>query len=90
MSGRLDQLARDRQMLADEIGRSRHELTRAARRVGPPLHRLQRLGRDARHLRDNYGLLLLPVVLLAVLNPGRTLRLAMLAWSAWRSAQIPR
>lgn len=83
MSTRLDSLAQERRALVDEIGRSRHELSRAAQRVGPPLRRLEKLQRDARYIRQNYGLLLLPVALLVILNPGRTLRLALTAWTAW-------
>lgn len=88
MTTRLDSLAQERRALAEEIGRSRHELTRAAQSLQRPLHRIETLQRDARYLRDNYSLLLLPAALLVLLNPRRSLRLAALGLVAWNRFRL--
>lgn len=83
MSEELERLARQREALSADLALQRIEIARAARRLEPPLRRVERLRDDVRFFRERYVYLLLPVAVLAVLNPGTTLRLALGAWSAW-------
>ena len=85
MSGKLDALAQRRDALSSEIALHRVELALAAQRLRPPLRRIDELRQTLRDLRTHYSLLLVPVVLLAVLNPRPALKLALAALAAWRA-----
>lgn len=92
MTDRLEALAHERAALSAELAQQRQAIARAARRLQPPLRRVDRLRADLRFFRQRYAYLLLPVVLLAVLNPGPTLRLlagASTLWLAFARAQGP-
>lgn len=80
---RLDALAQRRQTLSADLARQRAAIALAAQRLQPPLRRVERLRQDVRFFRERYVYLLLPVAVLAVLNPGRTLRLLLGAWTLW-------
>jgi hypothetical protein len=85
---RLESLARERHALSSEIALQRVELALAAQRLRKPLARVDRLREDVRFVRSNYGLLLIPVVLLAVMNPRRTMKLLLGALSVWRAVHL--
>lgn len=83
MNERLESLARQREALSADLALHRAEIAQAARRLEPPLRRVERLREDVRFFRQRYLYLLLPLAVLAALNPGTTLRLALGAWSLW-------
>lgn len=83
MNEELERLARQREILSADLALQRIEIAQAARHLAPPLRRVERLREDVRLFRERYVYLLLPVAVLAALNPGATLRLALGAWSAW-------
>jgi hypothetical protein len=85
MTDRLDTLARQRADLSAEIAQQRTGLAHAAQRLHRPLQRIDRAREDFQFFRERYVYLLLPVALLAVLNPGRSLRLLLGAWTLWRT-----
>jgi hypothetical protein len=87
MSDRLEALARRRVRISAEIARHRHEVAEVAQRLQPPLRRIERVREDLRFFRERYVYLLIPVALLVVLNPGRTLKLALGAFSLWQNFQ---
>ena len=79
----LQRLSQDRDGLAADIARGREDLAEAARELGGGTAgdgQLQALAR-------RYGPLLLPVALLVLMNPRRSVRLAATAWQLYRSAQ---
>jgi hypothetical protein len=80
---RLEELAQQRACISAEIAQERAALAGVAHDLQRPLQRIQRVRNDVQFFRERYVYLLLPVALLAVLNPGRTLRVALTAWSAW-------
>lgn len=80
---RLDELALQRAGLSAEIAQERLELAEVAHDLQRPLQKVERIRQDVRLFRERYAYLLLPVALLAILNPGRTLRVALTAWTAW-------
>lgn len=82
---RLDTLAQRRAALSSEIAEHRVQLAAANDRLQAPLQRVQRLPAELREMRRRYAFLLLPVAVLALLNPRPTLRLALGAWTLWRS-----
>lgn len=84
MNERLAGLEQHRAALSAEIAEHRLQIARAAQRLHAPLQRVDRLREEVRYAREHYLFLLLPVALLAVLNPGRTLRLVAGAVSLWR------
>ncbi|HUR41978.1 MAG TPA: YqjK family protein [Verrucomicrobiae bacterium] len=86
---RLDTLAQRRAALSAEIAEQRVHLADANERIQVPLQRVQRLPGELRELRRRYGFLLLPLAVLALLNPRPTLRLALGAWTLWRSVARP-
>lgn len=77
MNANLDTLAEQRAVLSAEIAEHRVRIARAAQRLHAPLRRVDRIREDLHFFRERYIYLLLPVALLAVLNPGRTLRLVL-------------
>lgn len=85
MNTRLDALAEQRAVLSAEIAEHRVQIARAAQRLHRPLQRVDRIREDVRFFRERYVYLLLPVALLAVLNPRRTLRLVLGAMTLWRT-----
>ena len=85
MTGRLEHLERRRHALSSEIARERLVLAGAAQRLQPRLQKIDRVREDLRFFRERYAYLLIPVGLLALLNPQRTLKLALGAWSLWRT-----
>jgi hypothetical protein len=85
MNTRLDTLAEQRAVLSAEIAEHRVQIARAAQRLHGPLQKVDRIREDVHFFRERYLYLLLPVALLAVLNPGRTLRLALGAVTLWRT-----
>lgn len=90
MSHKLDVLAQQRAVLSAEIAEHRVQVARAAQRLHGPLQRVDRLRADVHFFKERYVYLLLPVALLAVLNPGRTLRLALGAMTLWRTLSAAR
>lgn len=87
MTDRLELLAQHRERLRAEIAVEREYLARAAQRLQPPLRKLDQVREDLRFFRERYLYLLIPVGLLIVLNPHRTLKLALGALSLWRTFQ---
>jgi hypothetical protein len=87
MSDRLDTLAAERTALTSEIALHRVELALAAQKLRKPLRRVDKIREDVHFVRQNYSLLLIPVALLAIMNPQRTLKLLLGALSAWRMVQ---
>lgn len=85
MNGRLETLAHQRAALSAELAQHRVQIAHAAQRLHRPLQRVDRFREELHVFRQHYLWLLLPVGLLAALNPGRTLRLAIGALSLWRS-----
>lgn len=85
MNERLAGLEQHRAALSAEIAEHRLQIARAAQRLHGPLQRVDRLREEVRYAREHYLFLLLPVALLAILNPGRTLRLVAGAVSLWRT-----
>jgi hypothetical protein len=85
LSERLADLEQHRAALSAEIAEHRVQIARAAQRLHGPLQRVDRIREEVRFARQHYLFLLLPVALLAILNPGRTLRLAAGALTAWRA-----
>lgn len=85
MNERLDGLEQHRAALSAEIAEHRLQIARAAQQLHGPLQRVDRFREDVRFVRQHYLYLLLPVALLAVLNPGRTLRLVLGAVTLWRT-----
>lgn len=85
MNERLADLEQHRAALSAEIAEHRVQIARAAQRLHGPLQRVDRIREEVRFVRQNYLFLLLPVALLAVLNPGRAVRLAAGALAAWRA-----
>lgn len=87
MTDRLETLAQQRAVLSAEIAQHRVEIARAAQRLHRPLRRVDRIREDVHFFRERYAYLLLPVALLAILNPHRSLRLVLGAWTLWRTFQ---
>ena len=85
MNGRLETLAHQRAALSVELAQHRVQIAHAAQRLHRPLQRVDRIRAELHVLRQHYAWLLLPVALLAVLNPQRTLRLLLGAATLWRS-----
>lgn len=85
MNERLADLELRRTALSAEIAGHRLQIARAAQRLHRPLQRVDRLREEVRYVRQHYLYLLLPVALLAVLNPGRTVRLVAGAVALWRT-----
>lgn len=77
MNERLDTLAHQRAALSAELAEQRVEIAHAAQRLHRPLQKVDRIREELHVIRKHYAWLLLPVALLAVLNPRRTLRLAL-------------
>jgi hypothetical protein len=88
MTDRLETLAQERNALSSEIALHRVELALAAQRMRRPLQSVDRIRENVRFVRTHYSLLLVPVVLLAVMNPRRTLKLLLGALSTWRAVQL--
>lgn len=82
---RLDTLAQRRAALSAEIAEHRVELGHVTERLQEPLHKVGRIRDSLRVARDRYAFLLLPVAVLALLKPRATLKLALSAWTVWRS-----
>ena len=88
-AARLDTLAQRRAALSAEIAEHRIELAEVGHRLAEPLHKVGRVRDGLRVAREKYLFLLLPVAVLALLNPARTLKLGLAAWSLWRSIVPP-
>ena len=73
---RLEHLAHQRAALSADLAAQRVQIAHAAQRLHRPLQKVDRLREDLHVLRTHYAWLLLPVALLAVLNPARTVKLA--------------
>ncbi len=86
---RLEALAQKRAALSAEIAEHRVELGHVAERLQEPLHKVERVRDQLRVARERYAFLLLPVAVLALLKPRATLKLALAAWSLWRSVGPP-
>jgi hypothetical protein len=90
MSQKLDSLAAQRAVLSAEIAEHRVQIARAAQRLHAPLRRVDRIREDVHFFRERYVYLLLPVALLAVLNPRRTLKLVLGAVTLLRTIAAAR
>jgi len=87
MNPRLQALAEQRAVLSAEIAEHRVEIARAAQRLHRPLRQVDRFREDVQFFRERYLYLLLPVALLAALNPRRTLKLLLGAVTLWRTVR---
>jgi hypothetical protein len=91
-AARLEALAQQRAALSAEIAEHRVQIARAAQRLHGPLRRVDRLREEVHVLREHYAWLLLPVAVLALLNPVRTLKVVAGALGVWRTfnqARLP-
>lgn len=92
MTTSLETLAQQRAVLSAEIAEHRVQIARAAQKLHGPLQKVDQFRADVRFFRERYLYLLLPVALLAALNPRRTLKLALAAMTVWRTitqARLP-
>lgn len=90
MNHSLDTLAEQRAVLSAEIAEHRVQIAQAAQKLHRPLQKVDQLREDVRFFRERYVYLLLPAALLAVLNPGRTLKLVLGAVTLWRTIRQAR
>lgn len=86
---RLETLAQRRAALSAELAEHRGDLTLATERLQAPLDQVGRIRDNLRVARQRYAFLLLPVAVLALLNPRPTLRLLLGAWTLYRSIAPP-
>jgi len=85
MNTRLESLAEQRAVLSAEIAEHRVQIAQAAQKLHRPLQKVDQIREDVQFFRERYVYLLLPVALLAVLNPRRTLKLVLGAATLWRT-----
>lgn len=88
-ANRLETLAQRRAALSAEIAEQRVELGHVTDKLQEPLQKVGKIRDNLRVARERYAFLLLPVAVLALLKPRATLKLALAAWSVWRSVAPP-